>query len=42
MYACPIGGTCFDELCLIMTGFEKEKRVGSITGEIWDEEDGWN
>jgi len=26
-YACPIGGTFFDALCLIMTGFDRGRRV---------------
>ena len=26
-YACPIGGTCLDELCLIMIGLERGQRV---------------
>jgi len=26
-YACPIGGTFFDELCLVMIGFDRGQRV---------------
>jgi len=26
--ACPIGSTFFDELCLIMIGFDRGQRVG--------------
>ncbi len=42
VYACPIGGTFFDELCLLMIGFDRGQRLPSITGELWDAEDGWN
>jgi len=27
VYACPIGGTFFDELWLIMAGFDRGQRV---------------
>jgi hypothetical protein len=27
-YACPIGGTFFDELCLIMVGSDRGRRLG--------------
>ncbi len=33
MYACPIGGTFFDELCLLMIGFDRGQRVGQGTGK---------
>ena len=35
-------GTFFDELCLIMTGFDRGKRLGGITAELWDGDIGWN
>ena len=41
VYACRIGGTFFDELCLIMIGFDRGQRVGLITVELWDVDIGW-
>ncbi len=29
--ACPLGSTFFDELCLIITGFDRGQRVGQGT-----------
>jgi len=31
VYACPIGGTFFDELCLLMIGFDRGQRVPRTT-----------
>ncbi len=28
VYACPIVGTFFDELCLLMIGFDRGQRLG--------------
>ncbi len=43
--ACPIGGTFFDELCLLIIalfGGLKPTLHYYITVELWEAEDGWN